>query len=112
VGVDLSEAGGLSAGSRLAVEQARWVANLSGAHVTLLERRDSLGGQFSLAPLTTGKDAMARPLQSLISMVERIGVEVRTGIDATVDVITGLQPDHTIVATGSSPFIPPIPAWP
>ena len=80
-----------------------------GAHVTLLERRDALGGQFSLAPLTTGKDAMARPLQSLVSLVERIGVEVRTGVEATIDAITDLEPDHTIVATGSSPFIPPIP---
>jgi len=52
---------------------------------------------------------MARPLQSLVSLVERIGVEVRTGIEATVDVITSLEPDHTIVATGSSPFIPSIP---
>jgi 2,4-dienoyl-CoA reductase-like NADH-dependent reductase (Old Yellow Enzyme family)/thioredoxin reductase len=81
----------------------------AGAQVTLLERRDSLGGQFSLAPLTTGKDAMAKPLQSLVSLVERIGVEVRTGIEATVDVITSLEPDHTILATGSSPFIPSIP---
>lgn len=81
----------------------------AGAQVTLLERRNSLGGQFSLAPLTTGKDAMARPLESMISLVERIGVEVRTGIEATVDTITDLGPDHTIVATGSNPLIPPIP---
>ena len=52
---------------------------------------------------------MARPLQSLVSLVERIGVEVRTGVEATIDAITDLEPDHTIVATGSSPFIPPIP---
>ncbi len=81
----------------------------AGARVTLFERRDSLGGQFTLAPLTTGKDAMARPLQSLIGLVERIGVDVRTGIEATVDAIIDVEPDHTIVATGSSPFIPPVP---
>jgi NADPH-dependent 2,4-dienoyl-CoA reductase/sulfur reductase-like enzyme len=81
----------------------------AGAQVTLFERRESLGGQFALAPLTTGKDAMAKPLQSLVSLVERIGVEVRTGVEATVDAIIDLEPDHTIVATGSSPLIPPIP---
>ena len=81
----------------------------AGAQVTLLERRDSLGGQFSLASLTTGKKAMARPLESLVSLVEHIGVEVRTGFEATVKSITDLGPDYTIVATGSSPFIPPIP---
>ena len=36
VGVELSETGDLSAGSQLAVEQARWVAKIGGAQVTLL----------------------------------------------------------------------------
>jgi NADPH-dependent 2,4-dienoyl-CoA reductase/sulfur reductase-like enzyme len=89
--------------------EAALAGHRAGVQVTLLERRESLGGQFSLAPLTTGKSAMAKPLQSLVSLVARIGVEVRTGVEATVDTIIDLDPDHTIVATGSSPFIPTIP---
>jgi NADPH-dependent 2,4-dienoyl-CoA reductase/sulfur reductase-like enzyme len=87
-------------------------AAVAGQHarfcVTLLERRESLGGQFRLAPLTTGKDAMEMPLQSLIDAVNRSGAEIRTGVEATPDTILGLEPDHVIVATGSRPIIPRI----
>jgi NADPH-dependent 2,4-dienoyl-CoA reductase/sulfur reductase-like enzyme len=88
---------------------AALTAHRAGAQVTLLERRESLGGQFCLAPLTQGKGAMDRPLLSLIDAVERSGVEIQTGVEATVDSIVNLNPDHTIVATGSSPSRPPIP---
>jgi NADPH-dependent 2,4-dienoyl-CoA reductase/sulfur reductase-like enzyme len=88
---------------------AALTAHRAGARVTLLERRDSLGGQFSLAPLTEAKGAMVRPLQSLIAVVKRAGMEIRTGVEATVDSISDFEPDHTIVATGSTPLTPPIP---
>jgi 2,4-dienoyl-CoA reductase-like NADH-dependent reductase (Old Yellow Enzyme family)/thioredoxin reductase len=88
---------------------AALTAHRAGAEVTLLERRGSLGGQFSLAPLTEGKGAMAKPLLSLIDAVERSGVEIQTGVEATVDSMADLNPDHTIVATGSSPSRPLIP---
>jgi NADPH-dependent 2,4-dienoyl-CoA reductase/sulfur reductase-like enzyme len=88
---------------------AALTAHRAGAQVTLLERRGSLGGQFSLAPLTEGKGAMGKPLLSLIDAVERSGVEIQTGVEATVDSMADLNPDHTIVATGSSPSRPLIP---
>jgi 2,4-dienoyl-CoA reductase-like NADH-dependent reductase (Old Yellow Enzyme family)/thioredoxin reductase len=89
--------------------EAALAAHRAGLHVTLLERRASLGGQFTLAPLTTGKDAMERPLQSLINAVERSGVEIRTGVEATVETILDLRPDYAVLATGSQPIFPPIP---
>jgi NADPH-dependent 2,4-dienoyl-CoA reductase/sulfur reductase-like enzyme len=105
-----------SAGERLLVVgggpagmEAALAAHRAGFRVTMLERRASLGGQFMLAPLTTGKEAMKRPLQSLIDAVTRSGVEIRTGFEATVDTILDLEPDHVIVATGSQPITPPIP---
>ncbi len=103
-GVRLAVVGGGPAGMAAAL-----AGHIAGAHVTLLERCGSLGGQFSLAPLTTGKAAMARPLQSLVGLVGRIGLQVRTGVEATVDSIADLKPNHTIVATGSIPSTPPIP---
>jgi NADPH-dependent 2,4-dienoyl-CoA reductase/sulfur reductase-like enzyme len=84
-------------------------AQSAGFRVTLLERRDHLGGQFTLAPLTTGKEAMSRPLEALVDAVESSGVEIRRGIQATVESVLELEPDHVIVATGSEPVIPPIP---
>ena len=89
--------------------EAALAARRAGFRVTMLERRASLGGQFTLAPLTTGKEAMKRPLQSLIDAVTRSGAEIRTGVEATVETILDFEPDHVIVATGSQPMTPPIP---
>ena len=104
VGERLVVVGGGPAGMAAALKAVR-----AGYDVILLERRSRLGGQFTLAPLTTGKDAMERPLRSLVAAVEHSGVEVRTGVEATVESVAALDPDHVIVATGSRPVIPSIP---
>jgi 2,4-dienoyl-CoA reductase-like NADH-dependent reductase (Old Yellow Enzyme family)/thioredoxin reductase len=80
-----------------------------GYEVVLLEREDRLGGQFALAPAAPGKRGMERPLRSLSEAVERAGIEVRTGIDATVRAVEELAPDRVVVATGSRAVVPSIP---
>jgi len=65
----------------------------AGYEVTLLESDSQLGGQFALAPVSPGKGAMGRPLRSLIKAVESAGIDVRTGSEATVQVIAALEPD-------------------
>lgn len=83
------------------------VASRRGHRVTLLER-DALGGQFSLAPLTPGKTAMGRPLNSLIQLASRSGAEVRTGVRATAELVETLEPDVVVLATGASPTTIPV----
>jgi 2,4-dienoyl-CoA reductase-like NADH-dependent reductase (Old Yellow Enzyme family)/thioredoxin reductase len=89
--------------------QAALTAGRHGYSVTMLERKPELGGLFNLAPVTPGKQAMGRPLQSLKGAVERAGIDVRTGVEATVEMIMELEPEHVILATGSQPIVPPIP---
>lgn len=80
VGVDLSQAGGLSAGSRLAVEQARWVAKLSGAQVTLVhsarheEHWNADEGVFADRPLPAD-DGFRRPLEAATQSLREAGIE-------------------------------------
>ena len=80
VGVDLSEAGGLSTGSRLAVEQAHWVAKLSGAHVTLLhsarheEHWDANEGVFADRPMPAD-DGFRQPLETALQSLREAGIE-------------------------------------
>jgi len=81
----------------------------AGFDVTLFERRDALGGQFTLAGLTTGKGAMERPLRSLVHAVESSDIELRIGVAPSVEDIVALDPATVIVATGSRPLLPPIP---
>jgi NADPH-dependent 2,4-dienoyl-CoA reductase/sulfur reductase-like enzyme len=83
-------------------------ARRAGFAVTLIELREELGGQFRLAPLTTGKESMIKPLESLVRAVEHCGADILRGVEATIDVIVDLEPDHVVVATGSRPVMPPI----
>jgi NADPH-dependent 2,4-dienoyl-CoA reductase/sulfur reductase-like enzyme len=81
----------------------------AGFDVTLFERQNALGGQFTLAGLTTGKGSMERPLRSLVHAVESSDIELRIGVAPSVEDIVALDPATVIVATGSRPLLPPIP---
>ncbi len=89
--------------------QAALSAHRRGGAVTLLERRSSLGGLFNLAPVTPGKESMERPLRSLVAAVHRADIDVRLDVEATPDIILGLDPDRVLLATGSQPVVPPVP---
>jgi 2,4-dienoyl-CoA reductase-like NADH-dependent reductase (Old Yellow Enzyme family)/thioredoxin reductase len=88
---------------------AALTAHRLGHAVTLLEQRQRLGGLFNLAPATPGKAAMQRPLDAMVRAVESAGIDVRTGVAATVETVLDLAPDRVVVATGSRPVIPAIP---
>jgi 2,4-dienoyl-CoA reductase-like NADH-dependent reductase (Old Yellow Enzyme family)/thioredoxin reductase len=104
VGENLVVVGGGPAGLEAAL-----IANRAGFQVTLFERRPALGGQFALAGLTPGKEAMERPFRSLVRAVERSGVDLRVDTEATLEDIAELCPSRVIIATGSRPIIPDIP---
>ncbi len=81
-----------------------------GHRVTLLERNEeTLGGQFALAHLAPGKQAMKRTLDSLIRIARQSGAAIRTGEEAQVDRILADKPEVVVVATGAVPAIPKIP---
>ncbi len=81
-----------------------------GHDVTLLEKASqTLGGQFALAHLAPGKQAMKRTLDSLVRIAQQSGATIRTGQEATVESILADKPDAVIVATGAVPAIPRIP---
>jgi len=103
VGEPLVVVGGGPAGLEAAL-----VAHRAGFRVTLFERRSALGGQFALAGLTTGKEAMERPFRSLVRAVENSGIDLRTGAEPTFRDIATLHPSKVVIATGSRPIIPVI----
>jgi 2,4-dienoyl-CoA reductase-like NADH-dependent reductase (Old Yellow Enzyme family)/thioredoxin reductase len=103
VGEPLVVVGGGPAGLEAAL-----VAHRAGFQVTLFERRSALGGQFALAGLTTGKEAMERPFRSLVRAVENSGIDIRTGAEPTIRDIAKLHPSKVVIATGSRPIIPVI----
>jgi len=87
------------------IEAAR-AAALSGHKVTLFEKRNRLGGQFTLAAYSLMKGELSTYAAWAKGELSRLGVDVKLNTGFTADMAAGGKPDTVIVATGSVPFIP------
>ncbi len=80
-----------------------------GHRVTLIEKKDRLGGQFSLAWRVPGKQAMRDGLDGLRRAVENCGATILLNTTAHQKVIKEVMPDRVVWAVGASPWTPRIP---
>jgi pyruvate/2-oxoglutarate dehydrogenase complex dihydrolipoamide dehydrogenase (E3) component len=96
--------GGGPAGMEAASALAR-----RGHQVALWEKEQRLGGQLALASVPPHKDKVAELSQYLAWQVEKSGVSVSLGAEATVERIESMRPDVVVLATGSRPILPRIP---
>ena len=88
--------------------KAAAVAAERGNQVTIAEAGSRLGGQVLLAEQLPGREEFGGVAQNLIREVVKSGAQVRTGTRADMHLIRSLSPDAVIVATGSTPYRPPI----
>ena len=105
-------------GGPAGLEAAR-VASLRGHEVVLYERRDRLGGMLNLQARLPTRDGVLKAADWWAHRLERQGVDVRLGTEATVEAVVDHPPDSVVVATGAR-FDPqgvtgltgvPIPGW-
>lgn len=96
--------GGGPAGMEAAV-----VAAQRGHDVVLLEKMNRLGGTLALFDGVSFKHDLCLFRDHLIHMVEKFGVDVRLGTEATLELVAGLGPDVVIVAVGACYQTPDIP---
>jgi len=99
-------------GGPAGLEAARTAA-LRAREVVLYEREAVLGGTVALAAKGPGRGELQLITDYLVSELERLGVEVHTGIEVTVEMLRGVYPElselaqhdsypHTvIIATGA-----------
>ena len=78
-----------------------------GHDVTLFDKADALGGQLNLARQVPGKEEFHGLVQWFETMVDRSGIEVRLGTEATAEAVSRF--DEVVVATGVRPRDPGIP---
>lgn len=77
-----------------------------GHRVTLLEKRDRLGGSLYTAALATHKSELREYADYLTFQAVELGVDIHYQCEATVQKLRRLRPHVVIVAVGSQPFIP------
>jgi NADPH-dependent 2,4-dienoyl-CoA reductase/sulfur reductase-like enzyme len=90
------------------MEAARTAA-VRGHDVTLLEKEARLGGQFNLAPIPPGKQELGKWIRYLATQVKKSGAEIRLNTEATAELVSELDPDVVVVATGGRPLVPDLP---
>ena len=98
----------VAGGGPAGMEAAR-VAALRGHQVMLFEKEPRLGGQLNVAAIPPYKDDILPLIKYLARQVEKTGVEIRLGTEATSELITESKPDAVVVAVGGTPTIPEIP---
>jgi len=80
-----------------------------GYKVTLFEQKPFLGGKWRLAAAPPGREELFNFLYWLFRQVKKAGVDIRTGIKITPELVKQMAPEAIIVCTGSKPYIPDIP---
>lgn len=89
--------GGGPAGMRAAE-----VAASRGHQVVLMEQSDKLGGQIRAASKLTTRGRWLVMVRDMERMLEKYKVDVRLATTADVDSVRALNPDHVILASGST----------
>ena len=74
----------------------------------IFDGADRLGGTLNTADKGYGKDKITSYVDSLITQVEKAGIEIRLGKPATVEDVKAISPAGVILAIGAEPIIPPV----
>jgi 2,4-dienoyl-CoA reductase-like NADH-dependent reductase (Old Yellow Enzyme family)/thioredoxin reductase len=80
-----------------------------GHTVQLWERSDALGGAIAVAALARGNAKYRRWIEWQTDRLQRAGVDLHLGRTATATDVLAAQADVVLIATGSTPRVPPIP---
>lgn len=80
-----------------------------GHEVTLIERKQQVGGKLGIVAAPSYKRQYLAYREYLRGELAASEVTVRAGEEATVATVSALDPDAVIVATGAAPIIPRVP---
>jgi len=95
-------------GGPAGMEFAR-VAALRGHNVTLLEKEKELGGQINIITKVPCREEFSNVTRYLEREIQKLGVQVRLGTEASEDTVKRENADAVILATGAKPFVPDLP---
>lgn len=89
--------------------QAAWILAKRKHNVTLYEKNNILGGQYTLACVPPMKSGLAKTIATLQIFAKKYGVDIKMNVAADKKLLEEKGFDIVIDATGSIPVIPRIP---
>ncbi len=95
-------------GGPAGMEAAR-VAAMRGHRVTLFEAAPKLGGQLAVAAAPPDKAEWRTLLDYLSEQLSQLGVENKTGVTATAQMVAEASPEAVVLASGVVPWLPTVP---
>jgi 2,4-dienoyl-CoA reductase (NADPH2) len=90
------------------LESAR-IATILGHNVTVIEKKDYIGGQANLSYIPPGRDQIRDIIDYYTAQVDHLNIDLKLNTEATPDLINKYNPDAVIFATGVNWMIPDIP---
>jgi 2,4-dienoyl-CoA reductase-like NADH-dependent reductase (Old Yellow Enzyme family)/thioredoxin reductase len=84
--------------------QAAIVAKKRGHEVTLCEKGNRLGGQLVLCCKVPHKYEFENTITEFSYQLNKLGVEVKHGVEVTPEYVKKMNPDAVIIATGAVPI--------
>lgn len=96
-------------GGGIAGMEAAITAKRRGHTVTLLEKNNYLGGGMHCEENVPFKKYFRRYLDFQTRNLEKYGVDVKLGTEATLEMMEAMKPDVILACVGSKPAVPPIP---
>ncbi len=88
--------------------QAALTASKRGHKVVLLEKEHKIGGKLDIVASPSYKKQYKDYLAFLQAELDASDVQIKLGVDATVETVDEYRPDAVIVAAGALPIVPPI----
>lgn len=99
----------LVVGGGVAGCEAAIVAAKRGHDVTLVEKSDRLGGTWLIACLPPNKGEFTSVVRWHQYQLNKLGVNILFNTELTPEMAAEAKPDLVVLATGCTPFLPPIP---
>jgi len=90
------------------MEAAR-IAALRGHDVTLIEKKNRLGGMLNPASVPKFKEELKYLSEWFNTQLNKLGIQLELEKDVTTEIVLEMKPDTVIVATGAIPVIPDLP---